>query len=259
MGQKSWWLASAVLTIAAFGGGVGIGFLLWSKEHTSGPAAPRPEPGSAQAKPKPPTPPGALRLERLKDAEGMLEAAGQPVVLLKFAGNKYVKSWGDVETNGETRRIMEVTSRPIVQFAREVPHDTGDFVWLRLPTEIPGKEVWRMTLRGKDAASGANMEVYLFGRPRKVPIKSTRMLVPTPVRKIPESLPLDRAVCLMEVREISDQGDQMLLAWSTGLLGSAALPHPLATCALMVAPKTVDICTIRLMCKVEPENVVPEK
>jgi hypothetical protein len=254
MCKKTWCLISALLTLAAFGGGVGVGFLCRPKQETLEARAARLDPKKAQPKGKPSTPPKGMRLKFLKEAQEMLESAGQPNVMLKFAGNRYIKFWAEIEMNGETRRILEVTSRPIIQFAGESPHDAGSFVWLRLRTQTPGKEAWRMRLRGKDGASFGNMEVYLFGRSAKAEIKSTRELLPAPVHKIPKPLPLDRPVCLMEAREISDKGERMSLGSHVALLGSAALANPLPMFAGVVTSKNPGICTIRLMCKVEPPD-----
>jgi hypothetical protein len=254
MGRKTWWLASAALTLAAFGGGIGVGFLWRPTAETGADGAPRS--GTEQAPPKPPAPRDGMYLEHHKDAERLLDLALLPGFLLKFSGNKYVKFWAELETDGQTRPIAEVSSRPIIQFAGPIPHDAGDFVWLRLRTGTPGKEIWRMVLRGKDSVQFANMEAYLFGR---TPIKSTRELLPAPVHEIPEPLPLDRALCLKEVREIGEVDDRVQLASSFGLLGSGAWTGPLVTCAMLSAPRTAGICTIRLMCRVEPDNVVPGK
>jgi hypothetical protein len=258
MCQKSWLLASALATIAAFGGGLGAGFFWATKGQTPVEAAPRPDPGNAKANSKP-APPDGVRLERLQDAEGLLESAGQPTVMLKFSGNRYLKFWAELETNGETRQVLESTSRPMFEFAGPIPHNEGDFVWLRARTETPGVEAWRMATRGKNAWSGGSTTVHLFDRPGKATIKSYGTMQPESVLKIPELLPLDRAVCLKEVREISDHGERALVASNAGLIGSAASANPLATCAALVAPKTAGICTIRLMCKAYPEDVAPGK
>jgi hypothetical protein len=255
MCQKTWWLVSAVLTIAAFGGGVGVGFLWRAKGGATVDAAPRPD-AETKAPTKPPAPPSGMHLEHHKDAERLLHLAFQPGILLQFSGDKYVKFWAELETNGETRQIVQVSSRPFVQFAGPIPHDAGDVVWLRVRTGTPGTEIWRMVLRGKNSTQFAVMEAYLFGR---VPIRSTQDLLPAPVHEIPEPLPLDRPVCLHEAREISELDDRVQLVSNVGVLGSAALTDPLTKCALLAAPRTAGICTIRLMCRVEPDNVVPGK
>ncbi len=259
MCQKIWWLATAVLTIAAFGGGLGVGFLWVPKGLPPVEAAPRPEPENAKANPKPPAPPDGLRLEHIKDVEAILDRVGQPIVVLKFSGNKYVRFWAEVETNGETRQILEATSQPFLGFAGPIPHQEGDFVWLRSRMETPGVEHWRMTARSKNGASFGTMPVHLFDRPGAVTIKSYGAIQPASVLKIPEPMPLDRAVCLTEVREISDKGERVLLASNAGLVSSAASANPLATCAALLAPKTAGICTIRLMCKVYPEDTAAGK
>jgi hypothetical protein len=256
MCQKTWCLASTVLILAAFGGGVGVGWVWRSKEEPIVAAGPRPDEENPQAKSKPPAPPDGVRLERLKDAESLLDSVFQPNVMLKFSGNKYLKFWAEIETNGRTRQIVEANSRPFFQFPGPIPHDAGEFVWVRQGTGTPGRETWRMVVRAKNATQFANMDVHLFGQ---APIKSTQALLPAPIHEVPDPLPLNQPVCLKEVREISEVDDRVQIASNMGLLGSAIWLDPLTRCATVVAPKTAGICTIRLMCRVESDNVVPGK
>jgi hypothetical protein len=50
MCQKTWWLVSAVLTIAAFGGGLGVGIFCWPSGQALVDAAPQPGPENAHWK-----------------------------------------------------------------------------------------------------------------------------------------------------------------------------------------------------------------
>ena len=64
MCQKTWWLVSAVLTIAAFGGGLGVGIFWRPSGQAPVDAAPPSGPENAQATPKSPTPPDPERPRR---------------------------------------------------------------------------------------------------------------------------------------------------------------------------------------------------
>jgi hypothetical protein len=255
MCQKSWWVGSAVLAFAAFAGGGGLGYF-WRAKPEANPnaTAAREKP---ETNPKPPAPPpDGMRLERFKDPEGLLEQLKDTIFVRKLSGNKYVKIWGEVETNGKTRWVMELNSTPLVQFAGPIKHYEGKFTWLRRPTGSPVKQAWRMTLETKNSSSFANNEAWLFDG--QTPIKSVREL-PAPVHEVPDLLPTDRAVCLHESRLLCEFDDRFQAASDLGLLGSAASTNPLAAAVSLAVPKTGVICAIRLMCTVEPDVSAPGK
>jgi hypothetical protein len=260
MRQNSWWLGSALLVLATYAGGVRLGYLLRATPD-GGPKAPAaPDKQESNAKP-PASGPDGIRLERFKDSEGLLELikdAGQPTFVRKLSGNKYVKIWAEVKTCGELRCSVEVSSIPLVRFGGPIEHYEGKFTWLRRHTGSPTRESWSMRMHTKNSVSFANNEVGLFDRFGLMPIKSVRE-IPAPVHEVPDPLPIDRPVCLDESRLVCDFDDRFQAASDVGLLGSAVSTNPLTAAATLAAPRLVGMCTVRLMCEVEPEVAVPEK
>jgi hypothetical protein len=256
MGQKSWWLGSAVLAIATFAGGMGLGYLWRPKPDAGQRGAGAPDNQGAKSE-APAPPPDGIRLERFKDPEGLLEPFKDTIFVRKLSGNRYVKLWGEVETSGKTRFVMEVTSVPLVEFAGPVKHYEGKFTWLRRPTESPIKQAWSMTVETKNSSSFANSEAWLFD-PGTTAIKSLREL-PTPVPDLPDPLPIDRPVILHQSRFLCEFDDRFQAGSDVGMLASEAPGHPMAAVTSLVVPRIGCVSTVRLMCKVEPDIAVPGK
>jgi hypothetical protein len=255
MCQKWWWVGSAVLALATFAGGVGLGYRWRAKPEANPSTAASQEKSDVKSKPSVP-PPDGVRLERFKDPDGLLEPLKDTIFVRKLSGNKYVKIWGEVETNGKARWVMEMNSTPLVQFAGPIEHYEGKFTWLRFPTGSPAKQAWRMTLETKNGFSFANNEAWLFDG--QTPIKSVQEL-PVPVPEVPDPLPTDRAVCLHESRLLCEFDDRFQAASDLGLFLSPASTNLLAATAWLAVPKMGVICTIRLMCTVEPNVAAPQK
>ncbi len=254
MGQKSWWLGSAILAIATFAGGVGLGYF-WSPKPDAGPkVAGVADKQEANAKPPAP-PPDGIRLERFKDPEGLLEPFKDTIFARKLSGNKYVKIWGEVETNGKTRFVMEVTSVPFFQFAGPIKHYEGKFTWVRRNTESPIKQAWSMSVETKNSSSFANSEEWLFD-PGATAIKSLREL-PTPVPGLPDPLPIDRPAILHQSRFLCEFDDRFQAASDVGMLAVSA--NPISAVTSVVVPRIGCVCTVRLMCKVAPDVAAPGK
>jgi hypothetical protein len=235
---------------------VGLGYLWRPKPDVSPNAAGASEKQEANSKPPAP-PPDGIRLERFTDPEGLLEPFKDTIFIRKLSGNKYVKIWGEVETNGKTRFVMEVTSTPFVQFAGPIKHYEGKFTWLRRHTGSPIKQGWSMTMETKNSSSFANNEAWLFD-PGATAIKSLREL-PTPVPELPDPLPIDRPVILFQSRLLCEFDDRFQAASDVGLLASAVSTNSMAAVTSLVVPRIGSVCTVRLMCKVEPDVEVPGK
>jgi hypothetical protein len=166
-----------------------------------------------------------------------------------------VKIWGEVETNGKTRFVMEVTSAPFVQFAGPIKHYEGKFTWLRRPTGSPIKQGWSMSMETKDSSGFANNEAWLF-EPGATAIKSLREL-PTPVPDLPDPLPIDHPVILHQSRFLCEFDDHFQTASNVGML--AASVNPISAVTSVVVPRIGCVCTVRLICKVEPDAAIPGK
>jgi len=244
---------STVVALAAFVAGIGLGFG-WARSRQTVAEVPSSAGQSTAGSSAATAPPTGFRLEARKEAEDLLDAAGQTVALLKFSGTDYIKFWGEIENDGRVVEFIEVTSVPFIGNIDTVSR-SGDFVWIRSnATGIPGREQWRMTIRGKDQFAFGNMEIDPFRKEGRAPSKSVRPLPAVSQIKIPDPLPVDRAVCLREYREISDGGEQALVELAVNLLGVLATPSvgQFPACALCGAGGSDEICTIRLMCKVIP-------
>src|SRR5262249_41023000 len=152
---------------------------------------------------------------------------------------------------------MEVTSAPFIQFAGPIEHYEGKFTWLRRETGSPIKQAWSMSVQTKNSSSGGNTEAWLFD-PGVTPIKSLREL-PTPVPDLPDPLPIDRPVILYQSRLLCEFDDRFQAASDVGMLASAVWANPMAAVTSLVVPRIGSVCTVRLMCKVEPDVAVPGK
>jgi hypothetical protein len=108
-----------------------------------------------------------------------------------------------------------------------------------------------MSLRCKNGASWANMEVHLFGRPKEAGVEAVRELLPAPPHEVPDPLPEGVAVCVKETRDISDRAQ---VAACATLVGTAGQAPPLATVALAGASQAAGVCSTRLMCRVDVQS-----
>lgn len=284
MSRRSWLSTCGVAMLACFAGGIGLGFN-WARNRQPNPVAPAPsaQPTPAQqppwAKPlataKPHAPTNEVTIEKAEEIQELLTQAGLHALVFKYPKptDSVVRFRAEIEVDGTKRDGFGEIIAPEGFFPfSDDSYQEVLFLWVRDSPDVSGKEHWRIVCRvtarerplGDDPlnpAPGIDGRMKTLGTSTgvhriTVPIwngrtDGIRPLPPLSTIQIPTPLPMDREVCIAEIRGISHRAEATLVATAVSALGSPVsfAANPLPACALLNLPRKHGICTIRLMCR----------
>jgi hypothetical protein len=273
--RGGWLLVCLLLVPMSLAVGIGIGIMLARSPQIGlglPPAAPAPQAATA-------APPVGIRVEHVQAAEEVFAIAGQRAVVLKYTGGD-VDFWVEIDAQGRTDKIAGWRfGSGDAGLKQPGPDQTieGYFVWVRgedNDDRSPGNEKWTVAYRRglvtTQAAviEGANpaVQVNFFqslkessgwslahgvqvwrGKPT-----GGYMTFTSDLGSIPSPLPVDQEVCVKGFRAERKQEKTVIPSAIVSMLGIVGSPQGgpfLAAAALSTEKETIDVHTIRVMCK----------
>lgn len=267
MTRKTWLFVCSLLIPGLIVIGIAIG-MIFPRVSVVGTGSP---PSHAPAA-------AGVRVEELTSAEEVFKLAGQEALVLKYSGGD-MRFWIELQSDGKRQKLghLEGGSGPFGSEPAKTPGQNqiveGYLIWVRGEPDDEGTERWAVALR-RDLVAAESSAIQVSSPLAQASVSqskenresySLRSLCSVRVwegnvggrsssysKHIPNPLPTNREVCLMEIKERKRETDPPLVPGHDGGAGNNVTGIKQDT----TDPKNESTGqhVIRVMCKVVSDN-----